>query len=63
MTDVKHNGSRKRTYARRFGIPEERIHKIFLSSEFLDQLDNCKDDESRRLLLGLSEKQTAQPKK
>jgi hypothetical protein len=48
-------------YARRFGIQEEKIHKIFLSSEFLDQLDACKDDASRRLLLGISEKEPAQP--
>lgn len=63
MTGVRHNSSRKRMYARRFGIQEERIHKIFLSSDFLDQLDGCKDDASRRLLLGISKKQTAQPKK
>lgn len=61
MPGVRHNYMRKRMYARRFGIQEEKIHKIFLSSEFLDQLDACKDDASRRLLLGISEKEPAQP--
>lgn len=42
-------------YAKTFGIPYARIHK--LSRHSLEQLENCKSVEAIRLLLGISRKE------
>jgi hypothetical protein len=40
---------RKAALAEAYGIGEYRLNKI--SQRFLDQLDRCKDDDARRVLL------------
>jgi hypothetical protein len=44
---------RRQMYADRFYLTEK-VAKHGLTDAFLDQLDKCKDDASRRLLLGVS---------
>lgn len=43
--------TRRRAYADHFGLSPSRAR---LTNYFMDQLDRCKDDESRRILLGIS---------
>ena len=43
--------ARRIAYAERFGLSPKRGR---LAKCFMDQLDKCKDDESRRILLGVS---------
>lgn len=38
----------------RFGIPRTKKHILWLTASVLEQLGRCKDDEARRLLLGVS---------
>jgi len=40
-------------WCRRFGIPPLKGHH-YMSTAMMNQLNNCKDDESRRILLGVS---------
>jgi hypothetical protein len=47
---------RRVEYERKFDIKRIGKTRINLSEAFLDQLDNCKDDDARRLLLGRGEK-------
>ena len=51
---------RKQVYIRDFIMTEHQAHKI-LNSTLLDMLDGCKDDEARRILLGRTEKFSAEP--
>ena len=50
---------RRALYAQRFGLTNEQLYKRVEGSLTLDQLDDCKDDAARRLLLGISERQGA----
>ncbi len=50
---------RRAFYAEHLGITRNQLRKRFGDIERLDQLDACKDDAARRLLLGRSEKQKA----
>ena len=44
------------SYALKFGLAYCQARPRTMTSQFLDQLDLCKSDEARRLLLGVSEK-------
>jgi hypothetical protein len=48
---------RRDQYAYRFGL--SRRMKINMMLKFVDQLDRCADDEARRILLGVTIKETA----
>ncbi len=48
---------RRGFHAEHFGMTRDQLRKCFGDIERLDQLDACKDDAARRLLLGRSEKQ------
>jgi hypothetical protein len=43
---------RRWAYVKRFGLNPIRPHHK-LTTKLLDQLDRCKDDEARRLILGV----------
>ncbi len=45
--------ARKNYYILTFGITDTIKHRLILTEAFMDQLDRCKDDDSRRILLGL----------
>lgn len=51
------NQSRSEHYRHMFGLSNEPFIRRLLSWRLLDQLDACKDDEARRLLLGLGRPQ------
>ena len=44
----------REAYMLRFGIPRTKKHILWLTASVLEQLGRCKDDEARRLLLGVS---------
>ena len=44
---------RREAYVERFHLTQKNM-KRYLSNSFMDQLDRCKDDEARRLLLGVN---------
>ena len=54
-------GTHRRTaWVERFALPKYRAERDSkLPTELLAQLDGCKDDEARRLLLGISEKEAS----
>lgn len=52
---------RRDTYMKRFGLKWEYAHH-HLPVTLLDQLDRCLDDESRRIILGISHKDSNAPK-
>lgn len=41
-------------YIKRFSLPKRKRHDHLLTPTFLEQLQKCKDDAARRLLLGRS---------
>lgn len=56
MAGMRHENQRKIMYACRFQLTKYRAEKIFVNGALLDQLDACKGDEERRLILGISQK-------
>ena len=46
---------RRAAVSMRFGLNKRQVE--YLSPSFMDQLDRCKSDEARRLLLGVSERE------
>ena len=46
----------REAYMLRFGIPRTRKHVIWLTASVLEQVGRCKDDEARRIILGVSER-------
>jgi hypothetical protein len=50
----KHKNSRCAYYAQRFGLSELQQHNLLRTAIQVDQLDRCKDDAARRLILGIS---------
>jgi hypothetical protein len=43
---------RREMYAQMFNLPYSLRIRNFLTQSLMDQLDRCKDDEARRVLLG-----------
>ena len=50
----RHKNARCAYYARRFGLNESQQRNLRRTVTEVDQLDECKDDAARRLILGLS---------
>lgn len=50
---------RRRALAKRHGLTRQEQHRI--TARMLDQLDQCKDDDARRLILGVSHRTTRKP--
>ena len=53
MKTVPKEDPRRAVYVKKYGIKVNVSTRRWLTSTFLDQLDHCKDDYSRRVLLGL----------
>ncbi len=51
MSEVLRHDPRRAMYARQYGLTRSQVKNRFVDRTFLDQLDACKDDESRRILL------------
>jgi hypothetical protein len=45
---------RRREIFERFGVPLTRRRLWGLTEEMMDQIDRCKDDSARRIMLGVS---------
>jgi hypothetical protein len=43
-------------FAKRFGLTDKQVQRVFGNFLLLDQIDRCADDAAQRLLLGISEK-------
>lgn len=54
---------RRQGYAQRFSVPENGRTRRLLTQSLMDQLDRCKSDEARRLILGVSVKQPSRKEK
>jgi len=52
------NDEREIKYALRFDLGHRHMWR-FLNKPLLDQLDRCADDSARRIILGISEKESA----
>ena len=50
--------NRQRKYMKKFGVSYSHIYRD-MPRAFLEQLDACKDDSARRILLGISRKRVA----
>ena len=46
--------SRQNKWAKHMGVPLEKWTRRKLTTMMMDQLDGCKDEASRRILLGIS---------
>jgi 5-methylcytosine-specific restriction endonuclease McrA len=60
---MSHLDRRRARYVAQYGLPPVMQNGHVLTQQFMDQLDRCKDDAARRILLGVSVKQPRRKEK